>query len=107
MKENGFTLVEIIITILIIGIIGFAVFPLFSHATNTLYSANSKTEAISEARNVLLEDIESKSPEEKNLIFYNTDDNYSINADKYVIDNSYEKPNKKSEDLMIEFYKYK
>ncbi|CCU79376.1 hypothetical protein HSACCH_01284 [Halanaerobium saccharolyticum subsp. saccharolyticum DSM 6643] len=57
MFEKGFTLIEVIISILIIGIIAAAIFPLFYQGVRTVFSFTDKTNAINEARASLINDL--------------------------------------------------
>lgn len=50
LSEKGFTLVEVIIAILIIGVISVTILPMFFQGFRTVFSSASKTDAINNAR---------------------------------------------------------
>ncbi|MFW6377535.1 MAG: type II secretion system protein [bacterium] len=106
MKNNGFTLIEVLIVLLIIGVIGFAVFPIFPYASNVLFSAGSKTDSIFEANNNLLSEMDSDTSEESSLIFSNSDSSIIVKSEKYIYQNKFQKPNKEEDTLFVEYFKY-
>jgi len=83
-KENGFTLVELIVSIMIFGIIGLVAFNIIYNQANTFNQVFNQTTSISDTRNVirlLRRDIQNLSVadistlESSNFVFTNSEGN--------------------------------
>ena len=108
-KNNGFTLVEIIISITLLGIIAIAVFPVFSNIFNSIFSAGDKTVATYQAQQDIINDLESGSGSSTTVTFSNGGSiDIDINANMFNATSSYKKPNVKaaSEQVQIYYYRY-
>ena len=115
MGEKGFTLIEIIISIFLLGIVVISIFPMLSNSLDTIISSDRKTSSINSAENELIkklsdfnaEDISIKEVELQVKDKDNTDNVISMKAQKYIIQKSYKKPSKlKEEKVNIIYYKY-
>jgi len=107
-KNNGFTLVEIIISITLLSIIAIAVFPVFINIFNSIFSAGDKTVATYQAQQDIINDLDSGSGSSTTVTFSNGSINININANMYTATSSYKKPNVKaaSEQVQIYYYRY-
>lgn len=116
MKKNkkGFTLVEIMVTILLLGIVAVAIFPVFSNIFSSIYSAGDKTSATYTSREKIVESIKNENNIKKDnlTIIISTDpdetsDDYEI-SDKGALQEvttEYSKPNSEiKEDVGMKYY---
>jgi prepilin-type N-terminal cleavage/methylation domain-containing protein len=115
MKNNGFTLIEVIISIFLIGIIVVAVFPMFNQGFRNLFSFTSKTNAINEVRSDLINvlrggeipsSVTISSPDITIDFDDNDIDSISINSKAYSVIRDYSLPGKGEENLELEYYSY-
>ncbi|MFW6281024.1 MAG: prepilin-type N-terminal cleavage/methylation domain-containing protein [Halanaerobium sp.] len=112
-KSDGFTLVEFILTIFIIGIIAVFVLPLFADIFGSIFSARDKTRATFAAQRLVVEKI-LKSEDENSEIIENIDlvaeDGTPIIEDlkieKRMGTKEYNLPQNITQDLIIDYYIY-
>lgn len=111
MKNNGFTLIEVVISIFLVGIIVIAVFPMFNQGFRTLFSFTSKTNAINEARSELIGNLrDGGTPSSSPTIIIDFDDDtvdsIAINSKAYSVPRNFSLPGKGEETLNLEYYSY-
>lgn len=110
MKNNGFTLIEVIISILLIGVISVAVAPMFYQGLRTVLSFTSKTDAVNEARSDLIDDLRgtgTTTPTTVTINFTNNGGlNKSITASAYSIKSNYSLPGVGQETVELNYYTY-
>ncbi len=108
--EKGFTLIEVIITILLIGVITAAIFPMFFHGFSTLFSSASKTDAINNARIDLIRELRNTAttPSAITINFKHSSGlNTTISAYHYSPPpKKYKLPNKGEKTLELDYYTY-
>ena len=112
MRKEGFTLVELIITILIIGIIGLFVIPFFGDIFGNIFSAGDKTRATFEAQGLLVDSIQNKSEDgntDNNILIDLVDENgvpiiEDISIEKRIETVSYQLPKNNNQNVNIEYY---
>jgi len=107
MSEKGFTLVEIIISIAILGIVTISIYPVFTNAFNVLIDSSNKVKNIDSATNELIADISSKDSSVVNLTLVDKDNNEkNLNLDKYIVNKNYDLTNNNQKKVTIEYYKF-
>ncbi len=114
-KENGFTLVEFILTILIIGIVAVFVIPVFSNIFAGVFSAGDKTKATFEAQQLIVNSLVNKSEDGDlsnniTMTLVGKDDNSNIftniDVEKRSQTVEYKLPKNVSRDLTLLYYIY-
>lgn len=95
-NNKGFTLVEILLSIVLIGIIAIYIFPVFSHVFSSIFSSGDKTISTFEGQSNLVDIIS----EVNNGINDNITSNQNLTFEDIEIDSfyieeifSYQKPN--------------
>lgn len=122
MKDNGFTLVEVVISILLIGIIFVAIAPMFYQGLRTVFSFTSKTDAVNDARSALIDEIKgvgSTTPSTPIVKFIVIDidtstepptetetEIESITSNAYSITRKFSLPGKGEENVELNYYTY-
>ena len=112
--EKGFTLVEVIISIFIIGIIMVAISPMFYQGLSTVISFSSKTDAVNEARKTLIDDLKgtgTTTPSSITIKFIDTSTDpdtelASITSSAYSVKRDFSLPGKGEETLELIYYTY-
>jgi len=109
-NNSGFTLVEVIISIFLLGIIIIAVIPLFTQGIVVLFSAGSKTKAVDDASNDLISGLKnSETTTNSSITFKDIDDstkNKTIGVYKHEVTAPYQQPDKSSRECKIDYYSY-
>lgn len=109
-KKSGFTLVEVIISIFLLGVIIIAVMPLFTQGIFVLFSAGSKTKAVDDASTDLVSDLKATvSTTNSSITFEDKDDdtnNKTIGVYKHEAIANYQQPDKSSRECKIDYYSY-
>jgi len=109
MYDKGFTLVEIIISILLIGIVIASILPMFFQGFRVLFSSESKTDAINSAKadliNNYIKSTPSTTPTSITLDFGGGTIK-TITASSYTIKENYKTPEQDKEELKIQYYVY-
>ena len=110
MNEKGFTLVEVVISILLIGVIAVAILPMFFQGVRVLFSSESKTSAINKAKEDVINNyIKSNPPAASTSITFDFGGGTTktINANSYATTpQTYKTPNQEEDNLIIEYYVY-
>lgn len=106
-KNNGFTLVEIIISIVILSIITIIVLPVFNHIFNSIFSAGDKTSATYTSQKFIVDEIQKNNGTANIIKFTNNSNDYSIDVELYESLDNYTLPNNNStKPVNLYYYKY-
>ena len=115
-KNDGFTLIEILLSIVLIAIISAAVFPVFSNVFSSLFSAGDKTKETYFAQQELIRSMESIGgsssyvTNNSNITIYlnDPDDNQTTITSEAVLFSAETNFKRFGEDIPIEinYYKY-
>lgn len=106
MYKRGFTLVEIIISIALLGIVTISIYPVFTNAFNVLVDSSKKVKNIDSATNELIAEISNENSSVVNLTLVDKDDiEKTLNLDKYIVNKNYSVTNNNQKKVTIKYYK--
>lgn len=108
MNNQGFTLIEILVSILILGIVVVSIFPLFSREFGAFFDSKGKLTSINQARNKIVEKIYNPATSgiPDTLTYQTSSDSFDINVDKYTVEENYQYDDK-DKVVTIKYFKYK
>ncbi|HMA59552.1 MAG TPA: prepilin-type N-terminal cleavage/methylation domain-containing protein [Halanaerobiales bacterium] len=112
--DEGFTLVEVLVTLLLLGIIAVGIFPVFGNIFSSIFSAGDKTNATYVNKEKIIDSIKNENNiKDSNLsIIVSTDpndtsDDYEISSNGALqeVTTEYSKPNiDTKEDVTMQYY---
>ena len=109
-RNKGFTLVEILVSLALLGIIAIFIFPVFNHIFNSIFSAGDKTITTYGVQKQLVDIVESNVNGDKKTLFleFNNGTTTSYNRELVIATSNYKLPNTKvnEKELIIYYYKY-
>lgn len=90
MKNNGFTLIEILLSIVLISIVVTALFPMFNQSFKSIFLAREKTEKINLAQDKINEFINKENPNQDQTLTFKDGDgnNFTLEVDKRIVSES-------------------
>lgn len=109
-KNKGFTLVEVLVTIMLIGIVAVAIFPVFSNIFSSIFSAGDKTNATYTSKKKIIESIKNDDnivTNDLKIVINTSDDQYEItdNGVLQQVSTEYSKPNADiKENVLMNYY---
>lgn len=111
MNDKGFTLVEVVISILLIGVIAVSILPMFLQGVQVLFSSESKTRAINKAKEDVINNYIKSNPStstESITFDFGGGLNKNITVNSYTTTPQiYKTPNQGENSVIIEYYVYK
>lgn len=102
-QKGGFTLVEVIIGILLIGIIALSLIPVFSYSFVNIYSSGNRTDYTYQNQSIIETD-QATNPEIDNITFIFEGMNISVDIEVYEVGNEL---NNDGSNASITFFKFK